>query len=391
MVSRNHVGGRLAFTTKLKEAMTEATCIFIAVGTPPGEDGSADLKYVLAVAREVGELITKPVLVVNKSTVPVGTASKVRKVIADTLASRGKATLEFDVASNPEFLKEGDAINDFMRPDRIVIGVDSERAAAQMSELYENFVKNGHPIVRTDIPTAELTKYAANAMLATRISFMNELSLLCDKVGADIEQVRKGIGTDSRIGMPFLYAGLGYGGSCFPKDVQALQRTMEEYGLEGRILKAVEDVNKAQRRHFAEQVKRRFGGSLKGKTIAAWGLTFKPKTDDMREAPSVDILLELMAEGATVHAYDPEGIENAKPLFGKSQPIYFEDKYSPLKGADALLLLTEWFEFRNPDFDEMKKRLRTPLVFDGRNQYDSRKMASLGIEYYCVGRHQAVK
>lgn len=341
IVKRNYASGRLKFTTSLAEGIETSLFVFIAVGTPPDEDGSADLKHVLSVAREVGSKMASYKIIVNKSTVPVGTANLVADTVRTELEKRGKTNLEFDVASNPEFLKEGDAITDFMRPDRIVVGVDNVRTGELMKELYAPFLRNGHPILVMDVKSSELTKYAANAMLATRISFMNELSMLCDRVGGDIEAVRKGIGTDSRIGMPFLYAGLGYGGSCFPKDVQALARTMAENQLPGTILQAVETVNKNQRKRFVEMIVKRFGDDLKDKTFGVWGLAFKPKTDDMREAPSTHVVEELHKLGASFLVYDPEAMSVAKELLPKTRVKYCNDMYSALDRADALFLITE--------------------------------------------------
>ena len=386
IVRRNTHDGRLKFTTSLSEGVAAALFVFIAVGTPPGEDGSADLKHVLGVAREIGSLMKEYRVVVNKSTVPVGTADLVKKELAAQLASRGKTNIEFDVVSNPEFLKEGDAIGDFMRPDRIVVGAENPRTGELMKELYAPFVRNGHPILLMDVKSAELTKYAANAMLAARISFMNEISLLCDVVGADVEEVRKGIGTDSRIGMPFLYAGLGYGGSCFPKDVQALQRTMAQNHLPGHILNAVEAVNYAQRKDFTQKIIKRFQSDLRGRRFAIWGLAFKPKTDDMREAPSVYLISELVKHGAKCFVYDPESMANAKTMLPSHGVHYCDDMYQALEDADALVLVTEWNHFRSPDFDKMKSLLKTPILFDGRNQYNPEKIRATGWEYHCIGR-----
>ncbi len=386
IVKRNYSGGRLHFTTDIKEGLDDALFMFIAVGTPPDEDGSADLQHVLSVAREIGRKMEKYVIIVNKSTVPVGTADRVREAVRDELTKRGRTELEFDVVSNPEFLKEGAAIEDFMRPDRIIVGTDNVRTGELIKELYAPFVRNGHPIFIMDVRSAELTKYAANAMLATRISFMNELSRLCEISGADIESIRQGIGSDTRIGMPFLYAGLGYGGSCFPKDVKALIQTSKEFGLEARVLMAVEDINHEQRMRFAEKVKKHFGGDVKGKTFAVWGLSFKPQTDDMREAPAIDIIGELRKAGAKFRAHDPVAMEVAQSIIGDKGVEYMKNYYDALEGADALLLLTEWNQFRRPDYDRMKSLLKQPLIFDGRNQYDPAKMKELGFTYYCIGR-----
>jgi len=386
IVKRNYSGGRLRFTTDIKEGLDDSLFMFIAVGTPPDEDGSADLQHVLAVARDIGRKMEKYVIIVNKSTVPVGTADRVREAVREELTKRGRGELEFDVVSNPEFLKEGAAIEDFMRPDRIIVGTDNVRTGELIKELYAPFVRNGHPIFIMGVRSAELTKYAANAMLATRISFMNELSRLCEISGADIESIRQGIGSDTRIGMPFLYAGLGYGGSCFPKDVKALIQTSKEFGLESKVLKAVEEINHEQRFRFADNVKKHFGGDVKGKTFAVWGLSFKPQTDDMREAPAIDIISVLRDAGARFRAHDPVAMEVAKSIIGDKSVTYVSNYYDALEGADALLLLTEWNQFRRPDYERMKSLLKQPLIFDGRNQYDPAKMKEIGFTYYCIGR-----
>ena len=389
LVKKNVSDGRLKFTTSLIDGMDQALFVFIAVGTPPDEDGSADLKHVLAVAKEVGKNMKGFKVLVDKSTVPVGTAARVAKTVAHELELRGKSNLEFDVVSNPEFLKEGDAIGDFMRPDRIVVGVENPRTGELMKELYAPFVRNGHPILVMDVKSAELTKYAANSMLATRISFMNEIAMLCDAVGADIEQVRSGIGTDSRIGMPFLYAGLGYGGSCFPKDVQALVKTMGQNNINARILDAVELVNKECRKSFVQSIVKRFGNNLTGKNFAMWGLSFKPKTDDMREAASLTLINELTAMGATCSVHDPEAMENAKNHISAEtlKKVHFcNDMYSALEGADALILVTEWNHYRSPDFTRMANTMKSKIIFDGRNQYNPEKSKANGWEYYCIGR-----
>lgn len=386
IVVRNSEEGRLKFTTSLATGMEASQFVFIAVGTPPDEDGSADLRTVLAVARQAGQLMNSHKVVVNKSTVPVGTADLVKKAVFEELQKRKKTDIEFDVASNPEFLKEGDAINDFMRPDRIVVGVESERAATLMKDLYAPFTRNGHPILVMDVKSSELTKYASNAMLATRISFMNELSMLCDKVGGDIEEVRRGIGTDSRIGMPFLYSGLGYGGSCFPKDVQALVRTLGENKLPGRILEAVESVNKDQRKRFIDLVTQKFGTNLSGKTFGVWGLAFKPKTDDMREAPSVYVVKELHKMGAKVNVFDPVAMEVAKKVLPTDRVQFATDMYNAVEGSDGVLLVTEWSQFRNPDFEKMSALMKSKVFFDGRNQFQPEKILKLGWEYFCMGR-----
>ncbi len=385
MVLRNHREGRLRFTTRLAEGLADSQFAFIAVGTPPGEDGSADLSHVLAVAADIGRSMERYLVVVNKSTVPVKTSLRVRQVVARELDKR-RRRIPFDVVSNPEFLKEGDAVNDFMKPDRIVVGCDSQRAARLMRQLYLPFIRNGHPVLVMDPASAELTKYAANAMLATRISFMNEMARLCQATGADVENIRLGIGSDRRIGMPFLYAGLGYGGSCFPKDVKALIHMCRQHRLPPQILKAVEQVNRQQRQWFIGQVARHFGGRLKGKTLGIWGLAFKPQTDDMRQAPAVDIINALRRKGAAIRAHDPVALETARKELGGRGIEYFEDAYQALKGCDALLLLTEWHQFREPDFARMRRALKRPVIFDGRNQYQPELMKKLGFRYYCVGR-----
>ena len=386
MVKRNYGEGRLRFTTDIKEAMDNTLIAFIAVGTPPGEDGSADLKYVLQVAEDIGNVVEKYTIVVDKSTVPVGTAKKVSTRIAETLAKRGRSDIEFDVVSNPEFLKEGDAVEDFMRPDRVVIGADNVRTAEIMKELYSAFTRQGERFILMDVVSAEMTKYAANAMLATRISFMNEISRLCEITGADIEQIRRGIGSDSRIGKPFLYAGLGYGGSCFPKDVKALIKTSRDFGLEPDLLVSVEHVNKKQREHFAKKVIDYYGGNLKGKVFAVWGLAFKPQTDDMREAPVLDIVPMLRAKGATFRAYDPIAWKNARSILGDDGIEYIQNNYDAAQGADAILLMTEWHHFRRPDFDRLKSSMKTAVIFDGRNQYNPKQMKELGFDYFSIGR-----
>jgi len=383
MVHRNVKKGRLSFTTSLPEALADSEVLFIAVGTPPDEDGSADLKHVLAVARECGRNMKDYLLVVTKSTVPVGTAAKVRAAIQSELAKRG-SDVPFDVASNPEFLKEGAAVDDFLKPDRIVIGLDSPRAEDLMKSLYKPFTLNGHPVIFMDITSAEMTKYAANSMLATKISFMNDIANLCEIVGADINMVRKGIGSDSRIGTKFIYPGIGYGGSCFPKDVQALVKTAEEYNYELRVLKAVEAVNKDQKSVLFNKILTYFGGDIKGKTIALWGLSFKPQTDDMREAPSLVIIRKLLEAGAKVKAYDPVAMKEAKTILGDTI-IYSEDLYDTLIDADALALVTEWPEFRFPNFKIVKKLLNHSVVFDGRNIYDANEMKRNGFDYFCIG------
>ncbi len=385
MVKRNHAQGRLHFGTSLAEALPGAEVAFIAVGTPPGEDGSADLKYVLAVARDIGQHMTDYLVVVTKSTVPVGTSEKVRKALAEAIEAR-KEPLNFDVASNPEFLKEGAAIEDFLKPDRIVVGTSSKRAEETLGKLYKPFTLNGHPVVYMDIPSAEMTKYAANAMLATKISFMNDIANLCELLGADVNLVRKGIGSDPRIGHRFIYPGVGYGGSCFPKDVKALIRTGRENNYTLRILDAVEAVNDDQKMVLSTKVLGHFGEDLKGKNFAVWGLSFKPRTDDMREAPSVVIIQELLARGARVRAYDPVAMEEARHQLADSI-AYAKDPYDALLDADALLLVTEWPEFRVPNFEVVKKLMRGHVVFDGRNQYDRHELRAMGFSYYGIGLH----
>ncbi len=384
LVHRNQQAGRLHFTTDLTECLDDVEVLFSAVGTPPDEDGSADLKYVLEVARTVGRHIKKHILVVTKSTVPVGTAKKVRQAIQDELDKRG-AQIEFDVASNPEFLKEGAAISDFMSPDRVVVGVESERAEELMTRLYRPFLLNNFRVIFMDVPSAEMTKYAANAMLATRISFMNDVANLCEIVGADINMVRKGIGSDNRIGNRFLYAGIGYGGSCFPKDVKALINTAKLNNYPMRILQAVEDVNDEQKSLLFRKLEKHFNGDLKGKRIAIWGLAFKPETDDMREAPSLVLIEKLLAAGCEVYAYDPVAVEESKRRIGESVH-YAKDIYDAVVDADALMLVTEWKEFRMPSWSAIKKLMATPLVLDGRNIYDIKEMEENGFVYHCIGR-----
>ncbi|HOT44464.1 MAG TPA: UDP-glucose/GDP-mannose dehydrogenase family protein [Spirochaetota bacterium] len=387
LVKRNYDEGRLRFTTNLKEGIAESTYAFIAVGTPSDEDGSADLQHVLDVARQIGRCLEKYIVIVDKSTVPVGTAEKVRQAVREELDKQGKKDISFDVVSNPEFLKEGNAVEDFIKPDRVIIGADNARAADLMRDLYSTFVRKGDRVMTMDIPSAELTKYAANAMLATRISFMNELSHLCEASGADIESVRRGIGSDSRIGTAFLYAGIGYGGSCFPKDVKALIYTLKDFGFDAKILSAVEEVNKEQRRAFVSKVVKHMGENLNGKTFAVWGLAFKPQTDDMREAPAIDIITELRKRGASFKAYDPIAVDNARHIIGDEKIEYVKNNYDTLKGADALLLLTEWHHFRKPDFDKIKSLMKAPVIFDGRNQYEPAKMKEMGFRYYSIGRN----
>ncbi len=386
MVISNGRDGRLRFTTDVAEGVHFGLFQFIAVGTPPDEDGSADLRYVLNVAESIGRHMNDYRIVVDKSTVPVGTADLVRNKIHSVLAER-TAVPEFDVVSNPEFLKEGDAIDDFMKPDRIVVGVDNPRTKELLRMLYAPFNRNHERFIAMDIRSAELTKYAANAMLATKISFMNEIANIAELAGADVEAVRQGIGSDSRIGFSFIYPGIGYGGSCFPKDVQALERTARQYGYDARILQAVEAVNHDQKRTLVEKMKRHFNGSLDGKTIAVWGLSFKPNTDDMREAPSRRVLEELFASGARVRAYDPVALEEVRRLYGERDDLeLIEHPEETLKGADALAILTEWHVFRSPDFDVIRRELQTPVIFDGRNMYNPDMMEQFGFTYYSIGR-----
>jgi len=386
MVLGNYKKGTLNFTTDIKNALDNSNICFIAVGTPMGEDGSADLQYVLAVATSIGQNMKHHMFVVDKSTVPVGTADKVRETIQNELDKRG-SNLTFDVISNPEFLKEGDAINDFMKPDRVVIGANSQEAIDIMRELYAPFTRSHDRFISMDIRSAEMTKYTANAMLATKISFMNEISNICERVGADINQVRHGIGSDSRIGYAFIYPGCGYGGSCFPKDVQALAKTAKDYGYTPRILDAVEAVNYAQKRVISDKVVKRFGENLEGKTFAVWGLAFKPETDDMREASSITVINELTKRGAKIKAYDPKARNEAETFYLKdnSNVEYVDSKYTALVDSDAMILLTEWKEFRSPDFDEIAKRLKNPIIFDGRNQYNKDNLEKIGFEYHQIG------
>ena len=386
MVQRNMAAGRLRFTTSVEESVAWGTVQFIAVGTPPDEDGSADLQYVVAAARNIGRHMQSPKIVVDKSTVPVGTADKVRAAIAGELATRG-TSIDFSVVSNPEFLKEGAAVDDFMRPDRIVIGADTEVAIQAMRDLYAPFQRNHERLLVMDIHSAELTKYAANAMLATRISFMNELALLAEKLGADIEHVRNGIGSDARIGYHFLYPGAGYGGSCFPKDVQALQRTGSENGIELKILGAVEAVNERQKKVLLDKIVKRFGEDLSEMRFAVWGLAFKPNTDDMREAASRVLIEGLIACGASVKAYDPVAMDEARRLYQNERRLHYATSpMDALQGADALAIVTEWKEFRSPDFDAIKATLKSPAIFDGRNLYEPATVRRHGLEYYAIGR-----
>ena len=387
IVKRNVAAGRLQFTTDVAAAVAHGTIQFIGVGTPPDEDGSADLQYVLAAATSIGRLMTDYKVIVDKSTVPVGTADKVRAAVKAALDARGLGDTGFAVVSNPEFLKEGAAVEDCMRPDRIVIGADDERAVLLMRSLYTPFMRNHDRMQVMDLKSAEFTKYAANAMLATRISFMNELALLAERVGADIESVRKGIGTDPRIGTHFLYPGTGYGGSCFPKDVKALIHTGRENGMDLTILQAVEDVNERQKQVLVNKIVARFGEDLSGRSFAMWGLAFKPNTDDMREAPSRVIAEALTARGASIRAYDPVAMpEAARVMEDLPRVSFVANQAEALPGADALIIVTEWKEFRNPDFDAIKAALKQPLIFDGRNLYDPKLMAMLGMDYQAIGR-----
>jgi UDPglucose 6-dehydrogenase len=386
IVRANVAGGRLAFTTDVKESATHAQVQMIAVGTPPGEDGSADLQYVLGAARNIARHMEGPKVIVDKSTVPVGTADKVRDAVATGLKARG-ANLTFAMVSNPEFLKEGAAVEDFMRPDRIVIGAEDAGAIATMRELYSPFQRNHERLQVMDIRSAELTKYAANAMLATRISFMNELALLAEKLGADIEQVRIGIGSDPRIGYHFLYPGAGFGGSCFPKDVTALLRTGAENGIDLKVVRAVEEANERQKGVIADKVVKRFGADLKGRRFAVWGLAFKPNTDDMREAPSRVVIAALLARGAAVCAYDPVAMPEARHLYKDEKSVTFaEGAMDAVRGADALVIMTEWKAFRSPEFDALKAALKSPVIFDGRNLYEPAVVRAHGLEYHAIGR-----
>ena len=392
MVLKNVKNENLFFTTNLEEALSTAEIVFIAVGTPMGDDGSADLQYVVSVATSIGQIIQKRIVVVDKSTVPIGTADKVRATIQKQLNERG-VTIEFEVVSNPEFLKEGAAINDFMKPDRVVIGADNDYAVEKMKQLYAPFCMSHDRFIAMDIRSAEMTKYAANAMLATKISFMNEIANICEKVGADANQVRIGIGSDSRIGYNFIYPGCGYGGSCFPKDVKALQKIASEYNYEAKLITSVEEVNDAQKLVIANKIIKRFGKDLIGKTFGVWGLAFKPGTDDMREAPAIYIIKELVKRGAKILAYDPKAMDEAKDYYLKDieNITYVTSKYSALENADAMLLLTEWKEFRSPDFDEINNLLKTPVIFDGRNQYNAFNLHEKGFEYYQIGRAERSK
>jgi len=388
MVKRNTGEKRLVFTTSLEYAIKDTPVCFIAVGTPMGEDGSADLQYVLGAAKEIGRYMAREMIIVDKSTVPVGTADKVTETISAELKQRG-ADFKFTVISVPEFLKEGSAVADCMSPDRVVIGSPDKEVTETIKELYSPFVRNSDRFIVMDARSAEMTKYAANAMLATRISFMNEIATICEATDADINMVRLGIGSDSRIGYSFLYAGCGYGGSCFPKDVQALIRTASDYGCPAGILKEVETVNNRQKTVLVDKIVKRFGENLAGRRFAVWGLAFKPNTDDCREAPSLTMIRELLKRGASIAAYDPKAVDEAKKMLGENDKItYAHSKYSALNDADAMLLVTEWKEFRSPDFDEMKMRMKTPVIFDGRNQYSGKAISKMGFEYYPIGLRQ---
>ena len=388
MVKRNIENNTLKFSTNLNNHLQKCDMAFIAVGTPMGDDGSADLKYVLQVAKEIGQHMTHPLIIVDKSTVPVGTADKVSATIKKELEKR-KVEIEFHVVSNPEFLKEGDAINDFMKPDRVVIGSDNVDSTEKMRRLYSPFFRSSQDrLITMDVRSAEMTKYVANAMLATKISFMNEIANICELVGADVNKVRIGIGSDSRIGYSFIYPGSGYGGSCFPKDVKALKKTAEEHGYKASLITSVEDVNDKQKLVIANKVVNKFGEDLEGKTFAVWGLAFKPETDDMREAPAIYVIKELVKRGAKIQAYDPKAMEEAEKFYLKDMKgvTYCKSKYDTLKNADAMILLTEWKEFRSPDFEELKKQLKEAVIFDGRNQYNDDLMKKLGFEYYQIGK-----
>lgn len=387
MVLRNFENKTLNFSTNLAKALIKSDIAFIAVGTPMGEDGAADLQYVLQVASDIGDYMQQKLVIVDKSTVPVGTADLVKAKIQERLKLRG-VDIPFDVVSNPEFLKEGDAINDFMKPDRVVIGVDSSEAEEQMKNLYAPFFRTQNRLISMDVRSAEMTKYVANAMLATKISFMNEIANICELVGADVNKVRIGIGSDSRIGYSFIYPGSGYGGSCFPKDVKALKRSAQQHGYTPRLIDAVEKVNNDQKFVISNKVVNHYGEDLSGKIFAIWGLAFKPETDDMREAPAIYIIKELVKRGAKIQAYDPKAMHEAKSFYLKDveNVAYFESKYDTLKDADAMLLLTEWKEFRSPDFEELKVRLNEPIIFDGRNQYTALNMTEKGFTYYQIGK-----
>ena len=380
LIKVNVKENRLTFTNNLKTAVEKSLVCFIAVGTPQGEDGSADLKYVYQVAEDIGKSINGYKVIIDKSTVPVGTAEQVTKII------KSQTTEEFDVVSNPEFLKQGAAVDDFLKPDRVIIGSNSQRATEIMQELYAPFLRTGNPVIIMDVKSAEMTKYAANSFLAVKISYANEIANICEKVGADAEMVRIGMCADKRIGSQFLFPGLGYGGSCFPKDVKALLKTARDNDCSYQLLQSADDVNKKQRQIFINKILKRFGNDLKGKTFAVWGLAFKPKTNDMREAPAITIINALLEKGAKVQAYDPKAFDSAEFYF-KDNIVYAKSSYDALEGADAMLLLTEWNEFRRPDFERIKSLLKTPVIFDGRNQYNGKRLLEAGFEYYCVGRN----
>ncbi|NRS90155.1 UDPglucose 6-dehydrogenase [Flavobacterium sp. 7E] len=383
LVIKNVSNGRLKFSTSLKQSISDADVAFIAVGTPLGENGSADLQYVLAVATQIGQYMNNYSVIVTKSTVPVGTAQKVQMAIQEELENRN-VNISFDVASNPEFLKEGAAIDDFLKPDRIVVGISSKQAEEVMRKLYKPFLLNGHPIIFMDVPSAEMTKYAANSMLATKISFMNDIANLCEIMGADVNMVRKGIGSDARIGNKFIYPGIGYGGSCFPKDVKALINTAAENGYSMQILQAVEAVNEYQKTVLFNKLNNRFQGNLEGKTIAIWGLSFKPNTDDMREAPSLVLIDSILKAGGNVQAFDPVAMEEARHMIG-DKIVYCKNEYDTLINADALMIVTEWADFRSPNFDKIKTLLNNSIIFDGRNIFEGKEMNDLGFEYYGIG------
>jgi UDPglucose 6-dehydrogenase len=387
MVKRNVDQDSLHFSTNLKDNLVDSKIAFIAVGTPMGEDGSADLQYVLSVAKELGQSMEGPLVVVDKSTVPIGTGDKVKEAIQEELDSRG-VNIPFYVVSNPEFLKEGAAVADFMKPDRVVVGAEDKEGFELMRRLYAPFLHNHNRLIEMDIRSAEMTKYAANAMLATKISFMNEVANICERVGADVNQVRRGIGSDSRIGYSFIYPGAGYGGSCFPKDVKALKKIAEEHNYDSKLIRSVEEVNDAQKFVIAEKIVKRYGENLEGKTFALWGLAFKPETDDMREAPAIYVVNELVKRGAKVQAYDPKAMHEAQVMYlkGVKNIEYCTSKYEALKNADAMILLTEWKEFRSPDFEELKAQLKDAIIFDGRNQYNAFNLEERGFEYFQIGK-----
>ena len=383
MVKRNYEKGRLHFSTQLKDSIKDTEVIMVAVGTPPDEDGSADLKYVLGVAKEIGKHMNDYIIIVNKSTVPVGTGEKVRKTVKEELGKRN-VNIDFDVVSNPEFLREGQAISDFLKPDRIIVGVESKKAAKVINRLYKPFILNGHPVIVMDVKSAEMTKYTANSMLATKISFMNDIANLCELLGADVNKVKEGIGSDKRIGPYFINPGTGYGGSCFPKDVKALIKTANDHNYDLKVLKSVEEVNNRQKSILVDKIKTYFNCDLKGKTISLWGLAFKPHTDDMREAPSLVIIEQLLNEGAKIKAYDQTAMKEAQRIIG-NKIDYYNDQYDTLSGSDALVIITEWPEFRDPNFRLMEEKMNTPVIFDGRNIFDNKEIIERGFEYFCIG------